>query len=238
MARYCHQMQKISYARYRFPPGIIQHAVWLYFRFPLSYRDVEDLLVERGIDVSYETVRRWSLKFGQAYARRLRKTRPRPDARWHLDEMFVSINGRRMYFWRAVDSEGEVLDFLVQPRRNTKGALKLMRKLLKKQGFAPAQIVTDKLKSYHKAFRTLRLNAEHIDNKRFNNRAENSHLPVRRRERKMQKFKSPGSAQRFLNIHSATYNSFYLQRHLINRPHLKKCRAEAFDLWTTASTAA
>jgi transposase-like protein len=127
-------MQKISYARYRFPPVIIQHSVWLYFRFPLSYRDVEDLLAERGVYVSYETVRRWALKFGQAYARRLRTTRPRPDGRWHLDEVFVSINGKRMYLWRAVDSEGEVLDILVQSRRNKTAALKLMRKLMKKQG--------------------------------------------------------------------------------------------------------
>ena len=116
-------MRKISYRRHRFPPEIIQHAVWLYFRFPLSFRDVEDLLAERGIDVSYETVRRWALKFGQAYARKLRQTRPRPEGRWHLDEMFMSINGKRMYLWRAVDSEGEVLDILVQSRRNKKAAL-------------------------------------------------------------------------------------------------------------------
>ncbi len=128
-------MQKISYSRHRFPGSIIQHAVWLYFRFPLSFRDVEDMLTERGIDVSYESVRRWSVKFGLAYAYQLRRFRPRPNERWHLDEMFVSINGRQMYLWRAVDCEGEVLDILVQSRRNKKAALKLMRKLLKKQGF-------------------------------------------------------------------------------------------------------
>ena len=122
-------MNKISYRRYRFPAEIIQHAVWLYFRFPLSFRDVEDLLAERGIDVSYETVRRWALKFGQAYARKLRKTRARTDNRWHLDEVFVSINGKRAYLWRAVDCEGEVLDIVVQSRRNKNAALKLMRKL-------------------------------------------------------------------------------------------------------------
>ena len=136
-------MNKISYARHRFPPDVIRYAVWLYFRFPLSYRDVEDLLAERSIDVSYETVRRWALKFGQSYARKLRRSRPRPDNRWHLDEVFVSINGRRMYLWRAVDSEGEVLDILVQSRRNKKAALKLMRKLLKKQGFIPDVFVTE-----------------------------------------------------------------------------------------------
>ena len=124
-------MKQISYRRHRFPGSIIQHAVWLYFRFPLSYRDIEDLLSERGIDVTYETIRRWALKFGLGYARTLRRLRPRPDGRWHLDEVFVLINGKRMYLWRAVDSEGEVLDILVQRRRDKRAALKLMRKLLK-----------------------------------------------------------------------------------------------------------
>ena len=165
-------MQKISYTRYRFPPVIIQHAVWLYFRFPLSFRDVEDLLAERDIDVSYETVRRWSLKFGRAYARNLRRTRPRSDGRWHLDEVFVSINGKRMYLWRAVDSEGEVLDILVQSRRNKKAALKLMRKLLKKQGYAPDEVVTDKLPSYGAALGELGMLGKHITGGRSNNRAE------------------------------------------------------------------
>jgi len=127
-------MDKLSYHRHRFPSIVIHQAVWLYFRFALSYRDVEDMLAERGIDVSYETVRRWALKFGGIIARRLRRGRPRPDGRWHLDEVFVSINGRQLYVWRAVDSEGEVLDILVQARRDRKAALKLMRKLLKKQG--------------------------------------------------------------------------------------------------------
>jgi len=230
-------MKKISYQRHRFSPHIIQHAVWLYARFTLSYRDVEDLLAERGLDISYKTVRQWFLKFGEPIARNLRSIRPTPNDIWHLDEMVIVIRGKRYWLWRAVDSEGEVLDFLVQSKRNTKSALKLMRKLLKKRGFAPTQIVTDKLKSYHKAFRTLGLTAEHIDNKRSNNRAKNSHLPVRRRERKMQKFKSPGSAERFLNIHSATYNTFYVQRHLLNRIHFKQIRNEAFDVWATASAA-
>ena len=141
------------YAGHRFPPAIISHAIWLYFRFALSYRDVEDMLAERGIDVSYETVRRWALKFGATIARKLRRGRSGPDVRWHLDEVFVSINGRQLYVWRAVDSEGEVLDILVQPRRDRKAALKLMRKLLKKQGVAPATIVTDKLGSYRSALR-------------------------------------------------------------------------------------
>ncbi len=231
-------MQKISYARYRFPPLIIQHAVWLYYRFPLSYRDVEDLLAERGIDVSYETVRRWALKFGQAYARRLRTTRPRPDVRWHLDEVFVSIAGKRMYLWRAVDSEGEVLDILVQSRRNKKAALKLMRRLLKKQRFVPDAFVTDKLPSYGAALKDLGLTKHHDFGGRKNNRAENSHLPVRQRERRMQRFKSARSAQRFLSTHATVYNTFNVQRHLISRKTLRQFRNQAMSLWQTATATA
>jgi transposase-like protein len=140
-------MHSVSYHRHRFPAEDIQHAVWLYFRFPRSFRDVEDLLAQHGVDVSYETVRRWSVKFGLAYARKLRRSHPPADTRWYLDEVFVSINGGNMYLWCAVDCEGEVLDLLVQSRRNKRAALKLMRKLLKTQGFVPAEIVTDKLPS-------------------------------------------------------------------------------------------
>ena len=236
--QYCLCMQKPSYARRRFPPEIIQRAVWLYFRFPLSYRDVEDLLAERGIDLSYETVRRWALKFGQAYARRLRKTRGRADDRWHLDEVFVSINGKRMYLWRAVDCEGEVLDILVQSRRNKKAALKLMRKLLKKQGFVPGAFVTDKLPSYGAALKDLGLSKHHEFGDRKNNRAENSHLPIRQRERRMQRFKSPGSAQRFLSTHAAVYNTFNVQRHLISRKTLRQFRSEAMSTWQSEVAAA
>ena len=148
-------MDKLTYRRHRHPGIVIQQAIWLYFRFALSYRDVEDVLAERGIDVSYETVRRWALKFGAIIARKLRRGRSPPDVRWHLDEVFVSINGRQLYVWRAVDSEGEILDILVQPRRDRKAALKLMRKLLKKQSITPAAIVTDKLGSYRSALREL-----------------------------------------------------------------------------------
>lgn len=230
-------MQKASYRRHRFPAEIIQHAVWLYFRFPLSYRDVEDLLAERGIDLTYETVRRWALKFGPAYARKLRRLRPRPYGRWHLDGVFVSINGNRMYLWRAVDSEGEVLDILVQSRRNKKAALKLMRKLLKKQGFAPDILVTDKLPSYGAALRDLSMTEKHLTGGRSNNRAENSHLPVRQRERRMQGFKSPGSAQRFLSTHAAVYNTFNVQRHLISRRTLRQFRGKAMNTWRTVTAA-
>src|SRR5271154_1173812 len=165
----------ISFARHQFPPAIIRHAVWLYVRFTLSYRDVEDLLAEGGLDVSYETVRRWVLKFGPLFARELRHRRPRPTARWHLDEMAVMIAGRRFWLWRAVDDEGEVLDLLVQPRRDTTAAVKLMRRLLKKQGFAPDVVVTDKLRSYGAAKSEIGLSARHEQGFRRNNRAENSH---------------------------------------------------------------
>ena len=227
-----------SFARHRFPPDIIRHAVWLYARFTLSYRDVEDLLAERGLDISYETLWRWFIKFGVPIAQNLRRNRPRPSNYWYLDEMVIVIRGRRHWLWRAVDNEGEVLDFLVQSKRNAGAALRLMRKLLKKQGGAPTRITTDKLRSYDVAIRTFGLTAEHIDDKRVNNREENSRQPVRRGERKQQRFKSPGSAQYFLNIQSATYNNFYVPRHLLNRPTFKRLRTDAFSVWENASAAA
>ena len=231
-------MTQISYKRHRFPPQVIQHAVWLYFRFTLSFRDVEDLLAERGLDVSYESIRYWVLKFGKQYAKRINRRRPRPNCRWHLDEVFVSINGKRMYLWRAVDDEGEVLDVLVQLRRNKKAALKLVRKLLKRQGFLPSIIVTDKLPSYSAALRDLGLSRCHDFGGRKNNRAENSHQPVRRRERKMQRFKSAGSAQRFLSVHSSIYNLFNIQRHLISRDTLRQFRDIATTEWGNVVVAA
>src|SRR5437868_2876577 len=231
-------MAEISYRRHRFPPVIIQHAVWLYLRFTLSYRDVEDLLAERGLDVSYETVRSWVLKFGPVIARRLRRGRPRPSDRWHLDEMVVRIAGKRMYLWRAVDHEGEVLDMLVQSCRDSRAAMRLMRKLLRKQGFVPKLLVTDKLRSYGSAFRHLQLTCPHEQGLRKNNRAENSHQPVRRRERKMQRFKSARSAQRFLSMHAAVHNTFNLQRHLVSRSTLRIFRADATTHWQAAVAAA
>jgi putative transposase len=230
-------MALLSYRRHRFPPTLIQHAIWLYLRFTLSYRDVEEVLAQRGLDVSYETVRRWVLKFGPLIARNLRQRRPRPSARWHLDEMVVRIAGRRMYLWRAVDHEGEVLDMLVQSRRDRKAAVRLMRKLLRKQGFAPRLLVTDKLGSYGAAFRQLGLSCPHEQGHRRNNRAENSHQVVRRRERKVQRFKSAGSAQRFLSMHAAVYNTFNLQRHLVSRSTLRAFRAEATACWQGAVAA-
>jgi len=161
----------ISYRGYRFPSEVIQHGVWLYSRFTLSLRDVEDLLAERGIIVSYETIRRWVDRFGPLIAADLRRRRWRPHSTWHLDEMVVSIGGRRMYLWRAVDAEGEILDVLVQARRDTRAARRLMLKLLKRQGTAPSAVVTDRLSSYGAAFRDLGLSARHVQGKRRNNRA-------------------------------------------------------------------
>src|SRR6266850_333786 len=230
-------MFPISYRRHRFPPTVVQHAVWLYLRFTLSYRDVEELLAQRGLDLSYESVRCWVLKFGPMIARRLRQRRPRPSDRWHLDEMVVRIGRKRMYLWRAVDHAGEILDILVQRRRDKRAALRLMRKLLRKQGFAPKLIVTDKLRSYGAAFHDLHLTCRHEQGLRMNNRAENSHQIVRRRERKMQRFKSAGSAQHFLSMHAAVHNNFNLQRHLVSRSTLRIFRAEAAAQWQNAATA-
>jgi len=187
--RYDWRMIKLNFKRHRFPPEIIRHSVWLYARFTLSFRDVEDLLAERGLDISYETVRHWFLKVGTHIAANLRRTRPKPSDHWHLDEMVLVVRGCRYWLWRAVDNEGEVLDFLVQRKRDAKAAKKLMKKLLKKHGFAPSRIVTDKPRSYPAAFRAIGLVAEHDRSLRANNRAENAHQPVRRRERKLQRFK-------------------------------------------------
>jgi len=231
-------MKPISFKRHRFPPDVIRHAVWLYYRFTMSLRDVEDLLAERGIDVTYETVRCWANKFGPAIAANIRRRRGRPDSVWHLDEMVVRINGKRMWMWRAVDKEGEVLDVLVQKRRNKAAALKLLRKLLKNQGFKPEAIVTDGLASYKAAMRELGCLDRHRPGRlRDNNRAENSHLPVRRRERKMQRFKSQGQAQLFVSTHSAIYNCFSIQRHLISRNTMRQFRSTAMAEWDVASAA-
>ncbi len=176
-------MRQLSFKRHRFPPDIIRHAIWLYTSFTLSFRDVEKMLAERNLDVSYETARRWFLKFGTVIAANLHRTRPRPSDHWHLDEMVIVIQRKRYWLWRAVDNEGEVLDFFVQHKRDTKAAGKLMKKLLKKQGSAPIRIVTVKLRPYTSAFRAIGLAEEHARGLRANNRAENSHQPVRRREK-------------------------------------------------------
>jgi putative transposase len=232
-------MKPVSYKRHRFPPDVIRYAVWLYFRFTLSLRDVEELLAQRGIEVSYETIRCWTRKFGQVFASNLRRSRPPPTARWHLDEMVVKVGGKRMWLWRAVDDEGEVLDVLLQKRRNKGAAMKLLRKLLKSTGLHPETIITEGLASYRAAMREMNLTKRHCPGgMRANNRAENSHLPIRRRERKQQKFKSRGSAQRFLSPHAAVYNTFNVQPHLVSRPTLRHFRAVAHQTWAAATTAA
>src|ERR1700731_3456008 len=230
-------MTKISYSGYRFPPEIIHQAIWLYLRFTLSFRDVEDLLAERGIAISYETVRRWVNHFGPIIAAQPRKRRPKPHATWHLDEVYLKIDGRMVYLWRAVDAEGEVLDVLVQSNRNKHAALKLMRKLLKKYAFVPERLVTDDLRSYSAAARDLGIERRHERGRWMNNRAENSHQPTRRRERKMQRFKSPGSAQKFLSTHAAVYNTFNVQRHLTSARTHRNLRAAAMNAWREAATA-
>ena len=237
-SRVATRMTKISYAGYRFPPEVIHQAIWLYLRFTLSLRDVEDLLAERGVAVSYETVRRWANHFGPMIAADLRKRRLRPHTTWHLDEVYLKIDGRMVYLWRAVDAEGEVLDVLVQSKRNKHAALKLMRKLLKKYAFVPERLVTDDLRSYSAAVRDLGIQRHHERGRWKNNRAENSHQPTRRRERKMQRFKSPGSAQKFLSTHAAVYNTFNVQRHLTSAQTHRARRAAAMTTWRTVLAAA
>ncbi|MBM7049015.1 IS6 family transposase, partial [Rhizobium lusitanum] len=193
---------------HRFPPSVIAHAVWLYFRFPLSLRMVEEMLLQRGIVVSYETIRYWAMKFGPDYAGRLRRKAPSPNDVWHLDEVVVTIGGRKYWLWRAVDQDGYVLDEIVQTRRNTKAARRLLSRLMKNQGCLPKRIVTDKLRSYGAARRQLMPTVEHRSHKGLNNRAENSHLPLRKRERVMQRFRAPGALQRFVSVFSAGRNLF------------------------------
>ena len=195
-------------------------------------------MAERGIMVSYETVRRWVRYFGPTIAADLRRRRPKPHSTWHLDEVFIRIDGRLVYLWRAVDAEGEVLDVVVQSKRDKRAALKLLRKLLKKMAFVPDKLVTDDLRSYGAAARELGLSRRHERGRWRNNRAENSHQPTRRRERKMQGFKSAGSAQRFLSVHAATYNTFNVQRHLISAKTHRSFRASAMQTWREVTAAA
>ncbi|NLS08199.1 IS6 family transposase [Rhizobium sp. P32RR-XVIII] len=228
----------VSYKRHRFPQQIISNAVWLYFRFPLSLRLVEEMLLERGIVVSDETIRRWGRKFGPAYAKQLRRRRPSRQDVWHLDEVVISIAGRKHWLWRAVDQDGYVLDEIVQGRRDTKAAKRLLLRLLKKQGMPPKRIITDKLRSYSAAKRDLMPTVEHRSHKGLNNRAENSHLPLRKRERTMQGFRSPGSLQRFISIFSALRNLFVTPSHKRSAlaTHIHRIRAIAH--WKAVTGAA
>src|SRR3978361_689539 len=201
-----------SYAGHRFPAEIISHAVWLYFRFPLSLRMVEEMLAARGIVVSHENGRQWALKFGQAFANQIQRRLPCVGDKWHLDEVVIKIAGVKHWLWRAVDQDGMVLDVLVQSRRDKQAAKRLLRKLLKRQMRPPRVMVTDKLASYSAAKDEVMPSVEHRRHKGLNNRAENSHQPTRRRERQMKRFKSPGQAQRFLSAHDGLNNLFLLRR--------------------------
>ncbi len=220
------------YHRHRFPPEIIGHAVWLYHRFGLSLRDVEDLLAERGIVVTHETIRQWCRKFGPDYARKLRRRQGRLGDTWHLDELFVNIQGRRHYLWRAVDQDGDVIDILVQRHRNARAAKRFFRKLLKGQGSEPRRLVTDKLRSYGAAHRSVMPSVVHDTRRYANNRAEVSHQPTRQRERQMRRFKSVGQAQRFLSAHGVVRNLFSLGRHRLRSDTYRLLRGRAFAVWT------
>ena len=194
-------IRRSRYLRHRFPPEIISHAVWLYHRYCLSFRDVEDLLAERGIIVSYETIRQWCGKFGPDYARRLKRRQGRLGDTWFLDEVFVAITGQRQYLWRAVDQDGDLIDLLVQPRRDGRAARRFFRQLLKSQRQEPFRLVTDKLGSYRVAQRDVMPGVTHDTTQYANNRAEVSHQPTRHQERQMRGFTSPAHAQRFLHVH-------------------------------------
>jgi putative transposase len=220
-----------SYKGFRFPAEIISHCVWLYYRFPLSLREVEEMMLARGVTVSHETIRQWTGKFGQAYASGLRRRRPRPGDTWHLDEVFIKINGKTHYLWRAVDQDGNVLDILVTSRRDAKAATRFFRKLLKGLEYVPRVLVTDKLASYGVARRRLIPGVEHRRSKYLNNRAENSHQPTRARERAMKKFTSPGGAQRFLSAFSGISPHFRTRRHLLHAQEYRREMANRFSTW-------
>src|SRR6478735_4447479 len=208
----CSPAAKSPYAGYRFPAEVISQAVWLYFRFPLSLRMVEEMMAARGIVVSHETIRQWVFKFGQEFTSRIRRRLPRAGDKWHLDEVAIKIAGVKHWLWRAVDQTGMVLDVLVQSRRDKRAAKRLLRKLLKRQCRTPRVMITDKLPSYGAAKREVMPGVENRKHKGLNNRAENSHQPTRRRERQMKRFKSAGQAQRFLSAHDQIANLFHLRR--------------------------
>jgi putative transposase len=225
------------YRGHRFPPEIIGYAVWVYHRFCLSFRDVEDLLAERGIIVSYEAIRRWCWKFGRDYVRRLKKKQGRLSDTWHLDKLFVRINGQQQYLWRAVDQDGDVIDILLQSRRDQRAAERFLRRLLRGQGKQPFRIISDKLKSYAAASRTILPGVTHDTQQYANNRAEISHQPTRMRERQMRRFKSPRQAQRFLSLHGVVRNLFCVGRHLLRSTHHRLLRSRSFEVWRRVTAA-
>lgn len=222
-------------------PEIIRLAVMMYVRFPLSLRQVEDMLDERGIDISYETVRFWWNRFGPMFASEIRKKRVAAQRhwtqwRWHLDEVFVRINGETYYLWRAVDHEGEALEAFVTKKRDRKAALRFLRKAMKRNG-CPKIIVTDKLRSYRAAMKVIGNEVRQQTGRWLNNRVENSHQPFRRRERAMAKFRSAKSLQKFAAIHASVNNHFNQERHLYSRKNFKLNRSAALDEWRELSAA-
>ena len=223
-----------TYKRHRFPPDIISHAVWLYYRFNLSHRDIEDLLAERGIIVTRESIRLWCIKFGALYARRLKRKHRGYGDTFYIDEVFVRINGKQHYLWRAVDQDGEVVDVYLQAKRDGAAAKRSFRRLIRNNGGAPRKIVTDKLRSYGVAHRELIPDTIHSTEQYENNRAEQSHEATRVRERGMRKFKSVGQAQRFLGAHAVVSNLFNLGRHLVRAEHYRNLRESAFAEWSRA----
>jgi putative transposase len=219
------------YRRHRFPPAIISHTVYLYFRFAVSYRGVEEMLAQRGIVVSYETIRRWCLKFGPLFAAEIRRRRPHPRNQWHLDEMYLRIGGRTWYLWRAVDADGMVLDIVLQARRNQDAAEALLGRLVEGQQTEPRVIVTDKLASYVPAIKQVFPQAEHRAHKGLNNRAENSHQPTRQRERARRRFRTPAHAQRFLEPFGPIRQHFCPGRHLLSAATYRMILAERCTCW-------
>jgi putative transposase len=230
--------KSVSDKRHRFPPDIIARAVWLYFRFPLSLRLVEEMRLERGIVVSCETIRRWARTFGPDDAKRFRRKPARPDDIWHLDEVVITIAGRKHWLWRAVDQDGYVLDDIVQTRRNTKAAKRLLTRLLQKQGLKPRRLITDKLGSYGAATKQVMPGMEHLSNKGLNNRAENSHVPFRKRERILQHCRSTGALQRFVSVFSAVRNLFVPPRQKRSALGIHLHRLQALAQWNSVAIAA
>ena len=223
-----------TYKRHRFPPDIISYAVWLYYRFNLSHRDIEDLLAERGIIVTRESIRLWCIKFGALYAKRLKRKHRGYGDTFYIDEVFIKINGKQHYLWRAVDQDGEVVDVYFQAKRDGAAAKRFFKRLLRNNGSEPRKIVTDKLRSYGVAHRELIPDAIHDNSQYANNRAEQSHEPTRVRERVMRKFKSIKQAQRFLGAHAAVSNLFNLGRHKVRAQHYRDLRVSAFAEWSRA----
>ncbi len=217
---------------FRFPPAIIQHAIWLYFTFPLSYREVELMLAQRHVQVSHEAIRNWCRHFGPILANKVRQKRPRPTDKLHLDEVFVKINGRRHYLWRAVDSDGTVLDILMQERRNASAAKAFFKQILKTTHVKLRVIVTDALRSYNVISNEIMPEVEHRKSKYLNNRAENSHLPTRRRERRMQHFKSSEQAQNFLSTFGIVYGYFHPKKHKLKAEIYQQQLANRFEIWS------